>query len=480
MSKKRKKAAEPISSPVNFFKTRARSIPLHKCFISDNWQKTRLPTVVVSRRHLTGNVSACLYMVDLNCLGVVSTMYIFNVPEEEMIRSIDYYYENALIDAKYIDASYTLVHYIIYAGAEFAREWGIPVQNNFFVTREFLEPDDEEIELIEIECGDQEMPAFNSQMYEDFFPGKADAIIKKLDKYPGPGRYKLVSQYSSDDDANKEDKDVWDDDKLEDPDTNLQNEDGSAYNYTPEDFEKDKHFFLKNFNKDGSFDWDKFNKFEIVLDRLGDYLADNELVEQYNNTLFDLEFDEIAFDSLPEGFIDVNNASPELKQKVVDALFEYMADDRRPRQNIKKLEKLIGRDPLITYLTLSQDKLENVNDKTIEQKLRDAIIEFPDNTLLKLFHYNHLCEKSEDGLQLPDENMMLSNYFGDRSTIHLIELQAYVGFFINELFAQPNLEKLIAFDDFLNDLFIPKDIFIAFESLVLTAKIICIKKRLKG
>jgi hypothetical protein len=491
MKKKKKQSSQPNLSPENYIKTRARSLPIYKCLISDNWEESSLPTIVVSRIHANGNVSACLYTVDLNCLGVVYTDFIFNVEEEVMMKIVDHYFNEMLIDTQYIEIEYPLAHNILYAGMEFAGEWGIPVQKNLYVTREFLEPDDDHIELIEIDCGIKGFPAFNPDLYEDFFNGDPDTIIQKLEKNPGHENYTMIHHYNSDEipgqDWDDEDDD-WENDDSDETfdmdeypdDEKILIENFGIVEYTHKEFEKDKKYFLKYSGiSDSKFKIKDFDKFEKVLDRLGNHLVDGEMVKNYYDLLFDVELHQIVFDSLPDGFITLNSSSPGFEKKVVDVLMDYMADDQRPRKNIKKLEKLIGYQPLTEYLNLSQDKLENINPVSIDHKQQKALMMFPDYSLLKLFHFGQLMESSAGELELPDEVLSLSNYFTGRDEIHIIEFQAYVVLLVNYITPRYYLEKLIAFEDFLFEQILPDDLNAAFGIMLMAAKIVCIKERLK-
>jgi hypothetical protein len=488
--KKKKQSSQPNLSPENYIKTRARSLPIYKCLISDNWEESSLPTIVVSRIHANGNVSACLYTVDLNCLGVVYTDFIFNVAEEVMMEIVDDYFNEMLIDTQYIEIEYPLAHNILYAGMEFARDWEIPVQRKWYVTREFLEPDDDHVELIEIDCGIKGWPAFNPELYKNFFNGDPDMIIKKLEKNPGRENFIIVHHHDGDENQDLDDEDdVW---KSDDFDESL-NMDGFSDDeksflmssgfteYTQKNFEDDKKYFLKNSGiSDLNFKAKDYNKLEEVLDRLGDHLVDDEMVENYYDLLFDIELDGIVYDNLPEGFITLTDSNQGFEKKVVDVLLDYMSDDQRPRKNIKKLENLIGYQPLIEYLYLSQDNLENINPVSIDHKLQKALMKFPDYPLLKLFHFNQLMESSAGALQLPDETLSLSNYFLGRDEIHIIEFQAYVGFLVNYFSPKYDLERIIAIEDWIMDQVLPEELFLAFRGMITGSKMFCVHSRLVG
>lgn len=106
-------------SPKKFIETRVRQLPIYKCLVNYGWQKSHLADVIVMRRHNNGNVTCGVYLVDLLCLGVKDTFYMFNISEDEVFEQMNVsinYFEN-------ID--YELAHNIIYAGHDFAMDYDI-------------------------------------------------------------------------------------------------------------------------------------------------------------------------------------------------------------------------------------------------------------------------------------------------------------------------------------------------------------------
>lgn len=90
-----------------------------------NLYKRRTPCgcmahVVVARRHTNGNITVCFYLVDLMCLGVKDTFYMFNVPLFEYKEKIEMIGDGLDV----VPISYELAHNIVYADLEFAEEYG--------------------------------------------------------------------------------------------------------------------------------------------------------------------------------------------------------------------------------------------------------------------------------------------------------------------------------------------------------------------
>src|SRR2546423_4396023 len=116
-------------SPEKYIQTRARSLPIYKCFVTKDWEDYGIANVVILRRHANGNITAGIYMVDLFCLGIKDTFYFFNEPEEEIFERIN-------IDNMYLqEASYNFAHNIIYAGYDFALGFDIQPHKNFSITK---------------------------------------------------------------------------------------------------------------------------------------------------------------------------------------------------------------------------------------------------------------------------------------------------------------------------------------------------------
>ena len=101
------------------------------------------------RRHVNGNVTVGLYLVDLRCLGIKDTFYAFNIPQEEAEEK----FVNHLFGVE--EADYNLAHNLVYAGHDFALEFDIKPHKDFGITKYILEEDTDKIPVIEIPVGDE-------------------------------------------------------------------------------------------------------------------------------------------------------------------------------------------------------------------------------------------------------------------------------------------------------------------------------------
>lgn len=182
MSKNNHKIPNQGISPENYIKTRARHLPLGKSYISTEWKDQGLITIVVTRNHVNGHFTCGIFLVDLYCVGVKETLFLFNEYERyrETLRVLN---EEEGIE----ECSYTLAHNIIYGSIAYAEELGFKPAQEFDTTQYLLEEDDDRIELMDIEFGLSGKPAVF--LTNEKHP---DKIIATLEKSVGPEGYTLI------------------------------------------------------------------------------------------------------------------------------------------------------------------------------------------------------------------------------------------------------------------------------------------------
>jgi hypothetical protein len=185
-------------SPEKYVLTKARTLPIDKCMINIGWQENRMASVVICRRHVTGNLTVGIYLVDLLCLGVKDSFYFFNITPEELEERVP-------IEGEFETISYELAHNIVYAGHDFALEFEIKPCREFTVTQYILEEDDDRIPLLDIDTGDK-----TGKPHLMARPGAATSeALAKLRQHAGEGNfvYTLV-----DDDIDDEEEDDYEGD----------------------------------------------------------------------------------------------------------------------------------------------------------------------------------------------------------------------------------------------------------------------------
>ncbi|MEO7316412.1 MAG: hypothetical protein ABIW47_14580 [Ginsengibacter sp.] len=179
-----KNKTPPSMSPENYLKTRARVLPIGTCYVSSDWQEKGLVTLVVTRVHKNGNFTFGLFLVDLYCLGVKETLYVFN--EQGKYHA----FLNVLKEEEEIkECPYALAHNIIYGAVAYAQDLGFQPAKEFALTRFLLEEDDDSVELMDIQFGLSGKPAIFIQNEKH-----ADEIIAILEKNAGPEGYMIIDK----------------------------------------------------------------------------------------------------------------------------------------------------------------------------------------------------------------------------------------------------------------------------------------------
>ena len=203
MSKKSSPNKPSYLSPENYIRQKSRNLPLGDCFINPNWESCKMCQVLITRLHVTGNVTSCMYLVDLNLLGVKDTFFKFNIPFDETMA----FYQRS--DVEFVKISYALAHNIIYASIEFASEFGFNPHKDFTnITRHFLEDDNDEIPLIEIECGFNGKPMYTNTGFDS--PERERAILRQLERSVGKDNFNFMLPGSAD--MYREDNELYEDD----------------------------------------------------------------------------------------------------------------------------------------------------------------------------------------------------------------------------------------------------------------------------
>jgi hypothetical protein len=190
------------TSPRKYIQTRARSLPIHKCYANKDWENAGLATVIVVRQHVNKKFTGAMYLVDLKCLGVKDTSWFFNITEEEFLSSIPAFEEG------FAAIEYKLAHNIIYAGHDFAMDFDIGPHKDFSVTKFILEEDDDGIPIIDIPVGDKDgIPHLLT-----YGPNEHLDALARLRKNAGEGNFRYtysIGEFS-------EDEEFDDDDDLDD------------------------------------------------------------------------------------------------------------------------------------------------------------------------------------------------------------------------------------------------------------------------
>jgi hypothetical protein len=147
MSKKKSVKKQPLLSPENYIRQKARNLTIAECLITPKWEEAGECNILVARKHSNGNYTIGIYLIDTYCLGVKDTGYRFNMDQYEY-EELKAGFGNDLEPATYEEA-----HNIIYGALTYAEELGFRPNMDFGVARYILEEDTDDIPLIEYEFG---------------------------------------------------------------------------------------------------------------------------------------------------------------------------------------------------------------------------------------------------------------------------------------------------------------------------------------
>lgn len=137
-------------SPKKYIKLKARTLPLGKCYVNENWKECGMANIIVTRKHPDGCLTFGFFLVDIWALGTkdcfANIHYRQSTFEEQFL-------EAAKGDETFVEIPYVLAHNIIYGANAFAEECGFKLHEDFKITQHILMEDTEDIPLIELEFG---------------------------------------------------------------------------------------------------------------------------------------------------------------------------------------------------------------------------------------------------------------------------------------------------------------------------------------
>lgn len=424
MAKKKKGRSRQMLSPEKYIKTKARNLEITECWINEDWEETKMANVFVVRSHTTGNHTVGIYLVDLDCLGVKDAFYMFNIPDSDLRQHLT----EIGGDQPLISISYALAHNIVYSGLEFADQYGFRPHKYFSVARYILEPDDLNTEFIDITCGIDNKPAYIRSPEDS--DGYVQKIMRQLDKTAGPGNY----HYYIDDDHNN-----WDIPDF-DPDTDFDTEDETI----PEDPEAED--FSNQLRKFSTSTREEKN--EILEDLINtvqpetseesqkdlSYLMKDLIEESVDDSKLNYYLDEFFTEIEP--YETINEVFDEFigepvaekdRQEVTKRFHKVMSTYYdKPAKCLKRVNKLPGRFkklPVFKFIELNVMKAIDL-DKYY-QLIEEYLAEHPGYPSFRIFEMTKHLDFNKDN-NLKFEDIHPDSFFGDRKTIHPLEMETYV------------------------------------------------------
>lgn len=404
MAKNNKGKVIQMLSPENYIRKKARTLPIFECLVKSNWEEAKMATVLVARNHVNGNITVCSYLVDLMCLGVKDSMFLFNVP----IHKYEEFKEKVNGGMEMTEVDYTLAHNIVYAGIEFAEEYGFKPHKDYeSVTKFMLEEDTEDIDLIEIECGIDGQPVYMRGPFED--DAKARRIIAQLEKTAGPGNYTYIDK-----------PDEWeeDDDEFED-----EEEDEDEDEFGEMTFEEKRKLFLTQAKKINDQNKVESKSFINLTNSLVDDLIDVDKHNQFYDEFTEELSIEIEEDEIPDQLLGIvpgdQRISKELKVQFIHIYHLISENPKLANEEMKLFRKATNEIPGIYFLELLL--LQQEESPKYAKRLKEYALEYPDYPLIQIFWAIEQVTSLNNLQKLPGYPFKLKTFFPDRETIHPIE-----------------------------------------------------------
>lgn len=433
MSKSNKGKVIQMLSPENYIRKKARTLPIYECMINEEWEESKMVQISVARRHTNGNITACFYLVDLMCLGIKDTDYMFNVPihaYREQIEMIEERMHMVVID-------YVLAHNILFAGLEFADDYGFKPNKDFTsITRFMLEEDTDDIELMEIECGLNGQPTYMQGPFDD--DAKMKRIIAQLEKTAGPENYTVLWD---------DEDELFDEDDFED---DFDEED--EFDGMPAGEKKALFFSLSSRLK--SLSEEENMRFMRIADSIVDDLIDvdlhNQFYDEYLENLDSVtEEDEIA-DELLGGKPDNAPISEEIKNRFIEIYDLTTENKKQAAKELKIFAKEANALPGVHFLELLL--LQEKESPKYPKLVKEYAQKYPDYSLIRLLWATEQITSTRKIEGIQDNLFRLKTFFPGREAIHPIEkhyfltLQAFITVVKNDI------NRIEAFNSVLGDL----------------------------
>lgn len=417
MSKQKMGKVIQMLSPENFIRKKARNLPIYECLVNTEWKEEGIAQVIVARKHTNGNVTVCIYIVDLFCLGVKQTQYLFNISETEYREKTE-----GLENVELESISYTLAHNIVFAGLEYAEEYGFKPHKEFTsITKFMLEEDTEDIELIDIECGKNGKPFYISGPYEDQVTRKK--ILAQLERSAGPGNYEFLLQV---------DDDIEKDNELDDFDE-----------FDRMNFKEQRELFLKLYANHNDLSDDEDEQLRLLTEHVVANMVSPELVDQYTEEYlddFDFEITDDDFTAEMLGIVEqkLSVGTCELFTQVYETAIE---DPEAAKLLLNDFRNETPENPASYFLELSI--LRGEGSPEYEKKVEEYYSRFPEYSLLKILMISsQFASLSTEEEAKKVEAFTMQSFFAGRTWIHHIEVFNYLTALLMGLTKMGDMERI--------------------------------------
>jgi len=423
MAKSSKGKVIQMLSPENYIRQKARTLPVYECMVNNGWEESQLANLVVARQHTNGNITAGLYLVDLSCLGIKDTTWFFNISVSEYRENIERF---MLTEDGVENIDYVLAHNIVHAGLEFADDYEFKPHKDFTsVTQFILDEENDDIPLIEIECGFNGLPAYMQGPLDN--DQKSRQVIAQLERVAGPGNYYLID----------EDGEIIND--IDDFDEDV---DDLFSNMT---FEEKSVEFLQQYERLAEFTGAEIKQFFQLHQSIINDMVDDEKFEEYYADLME-EMTTIAVDDseIPDGMMGIEPGGykpiAEVKEKFWEVIEEGL-DLKKIKRKFKLFKMVEGVDAAINYFDIFILGLER--SVKFESKIKAAMAKYPNYALLQIEWAKWRID-NEDFVCSDDFPYSFAHYFKGRDSVHSWEYFNYIDMRTHYIMAENNLDKLEA------------------------------------
>ncbi|MDP3431673.1 MAG: hypothetical protein Q8T04_01730, partial [Bacteroidota bacterium] len=376
MGKNNKGKVIQMLSPENYIRKKVRTLSIYECLVTSEWEEKKMTSVLVARNHTNGNITVCSYLVDLLCLGVKDTMFLFNVP----VHQYEVFKQKVNGNMEMTEVDYTLAHNIVYAAIEFAEEFGFKPHKDYeSVTKYMLEEDTEDIELIEIECGNDGKPLYMRGPFED--DAKARRIIAQLEKNAGPGKYDFVDV--SEDWDDDDDDDFGDDDEFELDDDEF---DDDVNEFSEIAFEEKRELFLAMSPEIDNMDDDEGKRFINLVDSIVNDLVDVDQHNKFYDEFLEEMNIEVDEDEIPDQLLGIRPGDQPISEELKDRFIStYQLINENPElgeEELKLIQKEIIGVPGVYFLELLFLQMNHPSE--YPQKIKEYARIYPHYPLIQI------------------------------------------------------------------------------------------------
>jgi hypothetical protein len=441
MAKKNSGKIVQMVSPINYIRTKARTLPIFECWINSNWEEISQVSCIVSRKHSNGNISYCFYFVDLLCLGVDLTYFKFNESLSQYKKYLAQTEEELSLELVRVD--YALVHNVIHVGILYAEGFEFKAHKDFTsITQYFLEEHNDVIEFMEIECGDDEGQPIYVYSSLKTNPREKDRIIAQLERTAGPENYTIIDL----DDTTAEDDDFEDD---------FEDQEDIYYQNT---FEQNREIFIDLYDglndSDGPLDVPELLE---VTEALFFEISDEAMVKQYyDEYLVHVLIDLISVGVEPLGVrsgVQISDQVSELFMTVFNNIHKNLKKARKALELMKMETEVVPAVAFLELLIFQKEKADKY-----DEILQKYISVYPDYPMITLLWLINIFSSEFVPQNIANKTFNMETLFPGRDSLHYLEMYYYLLFISKKVAYERDVDKMEAFYQVLDDFDLPINI----------------------